>query len=112
MRIMETGSDSDPELELEDQQARESTSAVPTTGSDTSTTLSLLDRLQFVQYEFFEKNLRIIGSFLKNTRLKFWESGNRIIGKILSIISQCLLLNCSSECEKRNLNTMLLYYIT
>ena len=53
VRIMETGSDSGPELELEDQEARESTSAVPTTGSDTSTTSSLLDRLRFVQYQFF-----------------------------------------------------------
>ena len=55
--IMETGSDSDPELELEDQEARESTCAVPTTGSDTSTTSSLLDRLRFVQYH---KNNRFI----------------------------------------------------
>lgn len=46
---METGSDSVSDPELEDQEARESTSAVPTTGSDTSTTSSLLDRLRCPQ---------------------------------------------------------------
>ena len=39
---------------------------------------------------FVENNLRIIGSFLKNNRLKLWVLGNRIIRKILSIISQWL----------------------
>ena len=40
-----------------------------------------------------ENNLRIIGSFLKNNRLKFWESRNRIMGEILSIISQSLAID-------------------
>ena len=40
-----------------------------------------------------ENNLRIIGSFLKNNRLKFWESRNRIMGEILSIISQSLVVD-------------------
>ena len=115
---METsGSDSELERESGLDQASGSTSAIPTTNSDTSTASSLLDRLRcltkkelwktifscqlcsstirdsvIIENIFSENNLRIIGSFLKNNRLKFWESRNRIMGEILSIISQSLSL--------------------
>ena len=108
---METsGSDSELERESGLDQASGPTSAIPTTNSDTSTASSLLDRLWktifscqlcsstirdsvfkcIIENTFSENNLRIIGSFLKNNRLKFWESRNRIMGEILSIISQSL----------------------
>ena len=90
---METsGSDSELERESGLDQASGSTSAIPTTNSDTSTPSSLLDRLccPHLSDIFSENNLRIIGSLLKNNRLKFWESRNRIMGGILSIISQSL----------------------
>ena len=90
---METsGSDSELERESGLDQASDSgsTSAIPTTNSDTSTASSLLDRLRCPHPSDSENNLRIIGSFLKNNRLKFWESRNRIMGEILGIISQSL----------------------
>ena len=114
---METsGSDSELERESGLDQASGSTSAIPTTNSDTSTASSLLNRLRCPHPSdlarkrqvkcnpprgsrkgkgrifFSENNLRIIGSFLKNNRLKFWESRNRIMGEILSIISQSLIM--------------------
>ena len=95
---METsGSDSELEQESGLDQASGSTSAIPTTNSDTSTALSLLDRLRCLHLSdiFSENNLRIIGSFLKNNRLKFWESRN----KKLSIISQSLHI-----CRQTQLN--------
>ena len=90
---METsGSDSELERESGLDQASGSTSAIPTTNSDTSTASSLLDRLRCPHPSKLFYNLRIIGSFLKNNRLKFGESRNRIMGEILSIISQSLVM--------------------
>ena len=92
---METsGSDSELERESGLDQASGSTSAIPTTNSDTSTASSLLDRLRCPHPSDLARknNLRIIGSFLKDNRLKFWESRNRIMGEILSIISQSLIM--------------------
>ena len=50
--------------------------------------------LTIYMYVSFGNFKRIIGEFIKNNRILFWEIQNRILGNVLGIIGSGLVRDC------------------